>query len=74
MQIAEEIDLYIQRISKDYGLSITLHPCGNEQLISKSNLIKYNIHSPGYCLYLKSNPNIFCNSFYDFYLIFISTA
>ncbi len=58
MQIAEEIDLYIQRISKDYGLSITLHPCGNEQLISKSNLIKYNIHSPGYCLYLKSNPAV----------------
>ncbi len=55
MQIVHNIDEYIKRLKKDYGLSVTLHPYGNEVLICESELIKYNFHESGYCVHLKTN-------------------
>ena len=55
MDITKEIDMYIKRISKDYNLSITLHPLNDEFLILNSALIKYNFHTSPYCTYVKTN-------------------
>lgn len=57
-QLIKEIGEYIEFIKNTYGLQISLHTYVNETVISESSLMKYNIHYNSYCLYLKTNPNI----------------
>ncbi len=55
MQIINEIDNYIQKLHKEFGLNIALLPFNNERLITNGTLMKYNFHSSGFCTYLKNN-------------------
>lgn len=48
---------YILFLKNDCKLSVTLHPCENEQFISSSELIEFNIHENPYCIYIKNFPN-----------------
>ena len=58
MQIVEEIESYLDRLRKDYDLSVTLHPAEGEYLITNSKLINYNFHTSEYCTYIKSYPDM----------------
>ena len=51
-----EIKNYILFLKKQCQLEITLHPNGNEQLISESELIYFNIHENSHCIYVKTFP------------------
>lgn len=55
--LIEEICGYIEFLKKDYGLSITIHD-KNSVLMRNKELLQYNIHGGGYCLYLKSKKEI----------------
>ncbi len=57
--IINEIKNYILFLKKDCNLEITLHPCENENLISNSELISFNIHENTYCVYVKTFSNAF---------------
>jgi len=48
---------YILYLIKECGLSISLHPIGDETLITCSPLMNFNIHNNAYCSYIKSLPN-----------------
>jgi len=54
-----EIKNYILFLKKDCNLEITLHPYGNEHLISNSELILFNIHENPHCIYVKTFPKAF---------------
>lgn len=49
-----EIKNYIIFLKKELNLEITLHPTGDERLISESELISFNIHENPHCLYVKT--------------------
>lgn len=49
-----EIKNYILYLKKKCHLQITLHPHGNERLISGSELILFNIHENPHCVYVKT--------------------
>lgn len=49
-----EIKNYIIYIKKECNLDITLHPNGNERLISNSELMVFNIHENAHCIYVKT--------------------
>lgn len=49
-----EIKNYILFLKKECKLEITLHPIGDERLISESELISFNIHENSHCLYVKT--------------------
>lgn len=51
-----EIKDYIMFLNDCCGLSVTLHPCGEEHVILPSELISFNIHSDSYCIYVKTFP------------------
>jgi len=57
--IVNEIKNYILFLKKDCNLEITLHPCENENLISNSDLISFNIHENPHCVYVKTFPDAF---------------
>ncbi|MBQ7821528.1 MAG: helix-turn-helix domain-containing protein [Clostridia bacterium] len=50
------IKSYIIYLKEKCGLSVTLHPIGDEKLIIPSELITFNIHDNPYCVYVKSSP------------------
>ena len=52
-----EIKNYILFLKKECNLDITLHPYGDEQLITSSELIVFNIHENAQCVYVKSFPS-----------------
>ena len=52
-----EIKNYILFLKRECNLEITLHPFGNEHLISNSELISFNIHENPYCIYVKTFPD-----------------
>ena len=52
----KEIKNYILFLKKQCHLEITLHPNENEQLISESELIYFNIHENSHCIYVKTFP------------------
>lgn len=54
-----EIRNYILFLKNNCKLEVTLHPYGNEHLISDSELISFNIHENPYCVYIKTFPNAF---------------
>ena len=58
-EIVNEIKNYILFLKRECKLEITLHPCGNEQLISDSELVLFNIHENPYCVYIKTFPDAF---------------
>lgn len=45
---------YILFLKRELGLSVTLHPDGNDMLILPSELISFNIHDNPYCVYIKT--------------------
>jgi len=47
---------YILFLKNQCGLSVTLHPIGEESLIFSGDLITFNIHDNPYCVYVKSFP------------------
>ena len=47
---------YILFLKNQCGLSVTLHPIGEESLIFSGELITFNIHDNPYCVYVKSFP------------------
>ena len=49
-----EIKNYILFLKEKCNLEITLHPFGDEQLISSSELIAFNIHENPHCIYIKT--------------------
>lgn len=51
-----EIKNYILFLKQNCNLEISLHPFGNEQLISNSELNLFNIHENPYCVYVKTFP------------------
>ena len=50
----ENIKNYILFLKRECGLYITLHPHGNESVITSSELITFNIHDNPYCIFVKS--------------------
>ena len=54
MYDTKDIKNYILYLRSECGLSLTLHPYGNESLISLSDLITFNIHDNPYCVYIKT--------------------
>ena len=54
MHNVENIKNYILFLKHECGLYVTLHPHGNETLITSSELIAFNIHDTPYCIFVKS--------------------
>jgi len=54
MYNVENIKNYILFLKRECGLRITLHPHGNESVITSSELITFNIHDNPYCVFVKS--------------------
>ena len=52
-----EIKNYILFLRKTCNLEVSLHPFNDEQLISKSELMAFNMHENSYCIYIKSFPD-----------------
>lgn len=59
MDYIVEIKKYILFLKEELNLEITLHPLGNEQLISSSELIAFNIHENPHCIYIKTFPDAY---------------
>ena len=51
----ESIINYINYLKQECGLSVTLHPTENENVIYPSDLILFNIHENPYCLLVKTS-------------------
>lgn len=49
-----DIKRYILYLKRECGLYVTLHPFGNESVITHSELITFNIHDNPYCVYVKT--------------------
>lgn len=56
MNLMELIESYIVFLITECGLSVSLHPQGNEALITFSPLMRFNLHDNSYCSYIKSSP------------------
>lgn len=54
MYDVKNIKNYILFLKRECGLYITLHPYGDESLITQSELITFNIHDNPYCIYVKT--------------------
>lgn len=54
MDNIKNIKNYILFLKRECGLYITLHPHGNEWLITLSELMTFNIHDNPYCVYIKT--------------------
>ena len=54
MYDVENIKNYILFLKRECGLYLTLHPYGDESLITQSELITFNIHDNPYCIYVKT--------------------
>ena len=54
MYNVENIKNYILFLKGECGLYVTLHPLGNESVITSSELITFNIHDNPYCVFVKS--------------------
>ncbi len=54
MNLIELIESYIVFLITECNLSISLHPQGEETLITFSRLMRFNIHDNSYCAYIKS--------------------
>lgn len=54
--LENDIENYIDYLASAHGLCISLHFNGGE--IINERFLKYNLHSNGYCLFLKSNPEL----------------
>ena len=54
MDNVENIKNYILFLKRECGLYVTLHPHGNESVITSSELITFNIHDNPYCVFVKS--------------------
>lgn len=54
MYNVENIKNYILFLKQECGLYVTLHPHGNETIITSSELIAFNIHDTPYCIFVKS--------------------
>lgn len=54
MYNVENIKNYILFLKRECGLCITLHPQGNESVITSTELIAFNIHDYPYCVFVKS--------------------
>ena len=54
MNQIETIKNYILFLKRECGLYVTLHPHGNESVITSSELITFNIHDNPYCVFVKS--------------------
>ena len=50
----KNIKNYILFLKRECGLYVTLHPHGNESIITSSELITFNIHDAPYCIFIKS--------------------
>lgn len=57
MSYTSEIKSYLLFLKNKCNLSVTLHPFGDERLISSSELMSFNIHDNSYCIYIKTHPN-----------------
>ena len=57
IESVNEIKNYILFLKKQCKLDVTLHPMENEQIISNSRLMSFNIHENSYCVYVKSFSN-----------------
>ena len=54
MYNVENIKNYVLFLKRECGLYVTLHPHGNESVITSSELITFNIHDNPYCVFVKS--------------------
>lgn len=54
MYDTDDIKRYILFLKNECGLSVTLHPCSEEEIISTSELISFNIHDNSYCVCVKT--------------------
>ena len=54
MYNVKNIKNYILFLKHECNLHITLHPHGNESVITSSELITFNIHDNPYCVFVKS--------------------
>ncbi len=57
MNCIEDIKNYILFLKSECHLYVSLHPKGNETLITLSELITFNLHDNPYCIYIKSFGN-----------------
>ena len=57
MDNIQEIKNYIVFLKENCKLEITLHTFEEEQLISLSELIAFNIHENSHCVYIKTFPD-----------------
>ncbi|MBO7170199.1 MAG: helix-turn-helix domain-containing protein [Clostridia bacterium] len=51
------IERYILFLKRECGLSVSLHPMEEENLITPSNLMVFNIHDNSHCVFVKSHEN-----------------
>ena len=56
MDIIQAIDDYILYLRRKANLRVTLHPMVAEPVIAPTALLRFNIHEPPYCIYLKTHP------------------
>ncbi len=54
MDNIQAIKNYILFLKTNHNLSITLHPFKNDNVITASELMSFNIHDNSYCVFLKS--------------------
>lgn len=57
MENIRAIKNYILFLKNEHNLSVTLHPLKRDNVITKSELISFNIHDNSYCIHLKANEN-----------------
>lgn len=58
LHIKTDINNYIEYLNKAHSLYISLHPMEYEELISTTELLRFNMHTNPYCLYVKKEPRI----------------
>ena len=54
MYNVDSIKNYILFLKRECGLFVTLHPYGDESIVTSSELITFNIHDAPYCIFVKS--------------------
>ena len=58
LSIVRDIRKYIEFLNTEFSLDIAIHPKEFEELVNTSELLRFNIHTNPYCLFLKRNTNI----------------
>lgn len=58
MSIIRDIKGYIEFLNNELSLDIAIHPKEFEELVNTSELLRFNIHTNPYCLFLKRNTKI----------------